>query len=78
MADTEFDTRAACEGLEDEDAALLARRSWFARQLGDEWQEREPGIYDFVGAVTPGGRDSGFRLSPGSDKALPSQYALDR
>jgi hypothetical protein len=22
---------------------------WFGRQLGDEWQEEEPGIYRFVG-----------------------------
>jgi hypothetical protein len=35
---------------QDEDAALVRDdSSWFARQLGQEWESDEPGIYRFVG-----------------------------
>jgi hypothetical protein len=34
----------------DEDAPLAREdSSWFARQLGEEWQAEEPGIYRYVG-----------------------------
>jgi hypothetical protein len=28
--------------------------SWFAQQLGEEWQAEEPGIYRHVGRRSPG------------------------
>lgn len=39
---------------QDEDAPLARDEStWFARELGQEWQAEEPGIYRHVGPVSP-------------------------
>jgi len=46
----ESDRRDAPE--HDADAPLA--RSAFARQLGDEWQPEEPGIYRYVGPARSG------------------------
>jgi O-methyltransferase involved in polyketide biosynthesis len=43
----------------EQDADAPLARDRFARELGDEWQQAEPGIYRFVGP-TRSGRDSGL------------------
>ena len=43
----------------EEDADAPLARDWFARELGDEWQPVEPGIYRFVGPARSGS-DSGL------------------
>ena len=69
---------------QDEDAPLgRDDSSWFARQLGDEWQAEEPGVYRFVGppskpasaepvanADVPGGESEAVKqggFAPGMD-----------
>ena len=51
-----WDTLAIDRGSEeqDEDAAITRdnRSTWFAQQLGEEWQAEEPGIYRRVGLGT--------------------------
>jgi hypothetical protein len=38
----------------DADAPLTRDQSWFARELSEEWQAVEPGIYRHVGTATEG------------------------
>ena len=44
---------------EEQDADAPLVRDWFARELGEEWEPEEPGIYRFVGP-TRSGSDSGL------------------
>ena len=44
-ADTQYEDQQY-EAQQDHDAPLARDQSrWFAQQLGEEWQEEEPGIY---------------------------------
>ena len=43
----------------EQDADAPLARDWFARELGDEWEPEEPGIYRFVGPARSG-PDSGL------------------
>jgi hypothetical protein len=46
-------------GRQDEDAPLARDEStWFARELGEEWEAEEPGIYRHVGPDRPFSDDS--------------------
>lgn len=58
MAISKFDRTAESKGQDDD--APLARDLWFAQQLGEEWQEEEPGIYRYLGSrrADAGGRSA--------------------
>ena len=43
---------------------------WFSRQLGEDWQPEEPGIYRFVGHTRLSADPWGSRIEDDADRAL--------
>ena len=49
-----MDRSPAERHIPEQDADAPMARDFFARELGDEWQPEEPGIYRFVGPARSG------------------------